>query len=219
MKEARLSFISAPIPQQQTPQQQQYAMYRGSPRSASDSSVSTPLSAVTAPQSSLPGSAAASRSVSAAGSMSNFPPVLDTPIEGASLSIDYGFDVSPPTAMMEEMKKTGAGAATAVAAKGEELKTTQGASDAGRVQNQDQASTRRAVMGRAGVQKSFNLPSNEAFQHKTEDKKTLNTTALRAQASTSNLSIMSTVSSNHLNMFEDDVDEEEGLDAERIVGW
>lgn len=49
------------------------------PRSASDSTVSTPLSAVTAPQSSA----------------SLLPPVIDTPIEDSSLSLALGLDVSP----------------------------------------------------------------------------------------------------------------------------
>ncbi|TFK44206.1 hypothetical protein BDQ12DRAFT_717378 [Crucibulum laeve] len=50
-------------------------------RAASDSSVSTPISAVTAPQSSLP----------------HLPPVLDTPIEGSSLGFELGLEVSPPS--------------------------------------------------------------------------------------------------------------------------
>lgn len=51
------------------------------PQSASDSSVSTPLSAVTAPQSST-----------------SLPPVLDTPIEGgSSLSLAFGIETTPPT--------------------------------------------------------------------------------------------------------------------------
>ncbi|KAJ7096353.1 hypothetical protein C8R44DRAFT_812832 [Mycena epipterygia] len=49
-------------------------------KAASDSSLSTPVSAVTAPQ----------------GSDSNLPPVLDTPIESSSLRLSLGMDVDSP---------------------------------------------------------------------------------------------------------------------------
>ncbi|KAF9010702.1 hypothetical protein BDQ17DRAFT_1322496 [Cyathus striatus] len=67
--------ISAPIPIDSSSHSQ-------SPRSASDSSVSTPLSVVTAPL---------------ASSVSNLPPVLDTPIEGSSLALELGISISPPS--------------------------------------------------------------------------------------------------------------------------
>ena len=60
------------------------------PSSGSFSSVSTPQSAVTAPQSSL-GSAHSSGSSSSLHS-TKFPPVLDTPIEGSSLNLNLDFD-------------------------------------------------------------------------------------------------------------------------------
>jgi len=56
----------------------------------SDSSGSTPLSAVTAS--------------SGMSSRSHLPPVLDTPIEDSSFSFDLGFDVSPPETAMPLMK-------------------------------------------------------------------------------------------------------------------
>ncbi|CAA7260593.1 unnamed protein product [Cyclocybe aegerita] len=67
------------------------SMMHPAPRSASDSSISTPISAVTAPQSTLSGSS----------STSNLPPVLDTPIEDGSLKLDLGlgFEASSTTAM------------------------------------------------------------------------------------------------------------------------
>ncbi|PPR07351.1 hypothetical protein CVT26_013664 [Gymnopilus dilepis] len=208
-----MPFISNPTPLQQqpspapTPLQQLYAMYaRNSPRSASDSSVSTPLSAVTAPQSSLPGSIAPSRSTSTAGSSSNFPPVLDTPIEGPSLSIDYGFDVSPPrTATVEDMSK-----AQADASASEKPPITP--EPRPEVEHHAATSTRRPVMGRTGMQAQLNLPTVEPLFIKRKEKgasvKEAPAPALRAQASTSNLSIAST-SSNHLNMFDDAGDGED----------
>ncbi|KAF9050171.1 hypothetical protein BJ165DRAFT_1525445 [Panaeolus papilionaceus] len=79
-----LSNISAPILQHpSTPN----SYYRQSPRSASDSSsISTPDSAVTAPQSGVPGMR----------SSSHLPTLLDMPIDDSSLSLDLGFDISPP---------------------------------------------------------------------------------------------------------------------------
>ncbi|PPQ63741.1 hypothetical protein CVT24_004250 [Panaeolus cyanescens] len=81
---AGLNHISAPILHQPgTPS----SSYRHSPRSASDSSsISTPDSAVTAPQSGVPGMR----------SSSHLPTLLDLTIEDSSLSLDLGFDVSPP---------------------------------------------------------------------------------------------------------------------------
>ena len=93
-----MPFISAPIPQghagsmvslspEWSPklQQHQQGQQTPPPRSAasdSNSSVSTPVSAVTAPQSQQ------------ASSMYSLPPVLDTPIEGASFGFDLaGFDM------------------------------------------------------------------------------------------------------------------------------
>lgn len=88
------------------------------------SSISTPISAVTAPQSSIPGPNSSprlnhkgstsqllsvtidnvSRSRSSSTASSHLPPVLDTPIENPSLeALDGmfgGFDVSPPTTAM-----------------------------------------------------------------------------------------------------------------------
>jgi len=81
-----IPYISAPIPQAQasmvslSPRWSPKA--QTPPRSASDStssSVSTPVSAVTAPQSQA--------------SLHSLPPVLDTPIEGASFGFDLGFDM------------------------------------------------------------------------------------------------------------------------------
>lgn len=69
-------FISNPIPQ--------YSMAWES--GTSDSSDSTPLSAVTA--------------ASRMSSRSHLPPVLDTPIEGSSLSLDLRFGVNPPEPAM-----------------------------------------------------------------------------------------------------------------------
>lgn len=82
-KDKERPHISAPILQHAISD-------RSSPRSVSDSStsISTPLSAVTAPQS--------TSGMSARSSVSQLPPVLDTPIEGGEL--DFGFDLSPPTA-------------------------------------------------------------------------------------------------------------------------
>ncbi|KAJ3512631.1 hypothetical protein NLJ89_g3411 [Agrocybe chaxingu] len=67
------------------------SMVHSAPRSASDSSISTPISAVTAPQSTLSGSS----------STSNLPPVLDTPIEDGSLKMDLGlgFEANSSTAV------------------------------------------------------------------------------------------------------------------------
>ncbi|KDR75004.1 hypothetical protein GALMADRAFT_248846 [Galerina marginata CBS 339.88] len=196
-----LSVISNPIPQGQdqgqTPQQAQYTTYRHSPRSASDSSVSTPLSAVTAPQSSLSGS----------GSTSHFPPVLDTPIEGPSLSLDLGFEVSPPTtAILTEMMET----TSAAAAKEERDSKARAASNSINMSSTGQVATLRAVPGRTSAQKQLNLPVIQplSIQHRTVSKAGEDH-ILRPQESSSNLSISSTASSHHLSLFEDDDDEEE----------
>lgn len=70
-------FISGPLPYEGL------SPYLEGQRAMSESSVSTPLSAVTASQ----------------GSSSNLPPTLDTPIEGPSLQFGLDFDISPlPTA-------------------------------------------------------------------------------------------------------------------------
>jgi hypothetical protein len=72
------SMIGMPFLSNLTPQ---HLQDRPSPRTGSDSSISTPLSAVTAPQSS-------SDCLSAASSVKDLPPVLDTPIEDSYLKID-----------------------------------------------------------------------------------------------------------------------------------
>ncbi|KAJ3521033.1 hypothetical protein NMY22_g12482 [Coprinellus aureogranulatus] len=70
------------------------------PHSASDSSVSTPLSAVTAPQQ----------------SSTSLPPVLDTPIEGgSSLSLSLGINVSPPNSAASPTLDTATTGATSFA--------------------------------------------------------------------------------------------------------
>ncbi|KAF8971154.1 hypothetical protein BDZ97DRAFT_1914166 [Flammula alnicola] len=159
-----MSFISPPIPQT--------AYYRQSPQSGSDSSVSTPLSAVTAPQSSLPGSGS--------GSMSHLPPVLDTPIEDSSFSLDLvGFEVSPPaTATLNNKQQS---APTAMAKDGPSL-PAQTSSNPAVVQPLVYLGSRRTIM--------------PGENH------------IRPQASSSNLSIVSTASSHHLSLFEDDDEEE-----------
>lgn len=68
-----------------------------SPKPGSDSSVSTPISAVTAPQSSFPGS----------GSSTNLPHVIDTPIDESALSLSLGFDISPPATATSLDKQAG----------------------------------------------------------------------------------------------------------------
>ena len=79
-----IPFISSPIPQQaQSPFPSTWELM-------SDSSVSTPLSAVTAS--------------SGMSSRSHLPPVLDTPIEDSSLSLDLRFDVSPPATAVPLMR-------------------------------------------------------------------------------------------------------------------
>lgn len=72
------SMIGMPFLSNLTPQ---HLQDRPSPRTGSDSSISTPLSAVTAPQ-------ASSDCLSAASSVKDLPPVLDTPIEDSYLKID-----------------------------------------------------------------------------------------------------------------------------------
>jgi len=69
-------FISSPIARGSGP-------YMCSPNAASDSSVSTPQSVFTAPQASV----------------SQLPPVLDTPIESPSLSLGLGFEFRSPKAI------------------------------------------------------------------------------------------------------------------------
>ncbi|KAJ7462257.1 RhoGAP-domain-containing protein [Mycena galericulata] len=73
------SFISGP--------------YLQPPRAASDSSLSTPVSAVTAPQ----------------GSPVNLPPVLDTPIESSPLRLSLGIDVDSPDLSPEAEKLESSG--------------------------------------------------------------------------------------------------------------
>ncbi len=76
---------------------------RPSPRTGSDSSISTPLSAVTAPQ-------ASSDCLSAASSVKDLPPVLDTPIEDSYLKIDdflvEGAEAHPNVANEPKVKPT-----------------------------------------------------------------------------------------------------------------
>jgi hypothetical protein len=88
--------ISAPLP----------AAY--SPKTGSDSSVSTPISAVTAPQSSFPGS----------GSSTNLPHVIDTPIDESALSLSLGLDINPslPSTATSFDKQAGPTANTSVQA-------------------------------------------------------------------------------------------------------
>ena len=75
-------FISSPI-------QQQFSHSSAWDSGTSDSSSSTPLSAVTA--------------ASGISSLSHLPPVLDTPIDGSPLNLGLRFDGSPPeTAMLNQ---------------------------------------------------------------------------------------------------------------------
>ncbi|KAF5328854.1 hypothetical protein D9619_011704 [Psilocybe cf. subviscida] len=68
-----------------------------SPKAGSDSSVSTPISAVTAPQSSVPGS----------GSSCNLPHIIDTPIDESALSLSLGLDLSTPATATSFDKQAG----------------------------------------------------------------------------------------------------------------
>lgn len=169
------SFLSTPVLQAQGSREP-------SPKSGSDSSVSTPSSAVTAPQGS--GSAGASSA-----QLPQLPPVLDTPIEDASLSLGLGFDISPPpTAKLSA----------------EQAESIRQAED------EKSSSSTRAQNSPYG---SGNTPPTTRpmpFSSKRTIKPGEN--HIRPQASSSNLSIVSSTSSHHLSLFEDD-------DPEDVEDW
>ncbi|KAF9479053.1 hypothetical protein BDN70DRAFT_932896 [Pholiota conissans] len=166
-KEHGMSFISTPVLQSQ-----------GS-RSGSDSSVSTPSSAVTAPQS----------SVSTTPSTALLPPVLDTPIEDGALRLGLGFDISPPDT------------ATLVDSQADNTRRVgEGPSDIN-LQNSPYNTT---ISTSPGTIQRVQLSSKRTIKPGENH--------LRHQASSSNLSIVSTASSHHLSLFEDD-------DQENVEDW
>jgi hypothetical protein len=182
-----MPFISAPIPHaasmvslspqwspkhQHQHQQEQRQTPPSSAASDSNSSVSTPISAVTAPQ-------------SQAASLRSLPPVLDTPIEGASFGFDIGF---------------GMGLTPAPANAGSSTSTDAPLNNS-----------------RSHTPPPLNLPVIHplSFTHRTTTARAMksggNYSHIRSQASSSNLSIASTASSNHLSLFEDE-DDDEGME-------
>ena len=187
-----MPFISAPIPQphpatmvslspEWSPKLQQH-QHQGHqtppppPRSAasdsnsnsSSSSVSTPVSAVTAPQSQQ------------ASSMYSLPPVLDTPIEGAS----FGFDLAGFDMRLTPTPADGSSTITST--------TTSASADALPPPLNNSRSQQPPVIHHHPL----------SMMHRNY---------IRPQASTSNLSISSTASSNHLSLFDDD-DDDEGME-------
>ncbi|KAF8198130.1 hypothetical protein BJ912DRAFT_58547 [Pholiota molesta] len=169
------SFLSTPVLPTQGSREP-------SPKSSSDSSVSTPSSAVTAPQGA--GSAGASSA-----QLPHLPPVLDTPIEDASLSLGLGFDISPPpTAKLSDEQ----------------------AESIRRTEDERSSSSARAQNSPYGYGNT--PPTNRPLPSSSKRTIKPGENHIRPQASSSNLSIISTTSSHHLSLFEDD-------DTEDVEDW
>ena len=179
-KDKGLPFISAPLP---------HSSYgeKNSPRSSTASSVSTPLSAVTAPQS--------SRSVSGSmstGSSSHLPPVLDTPIEGGSLMLDLGFDLSSPPPIATAKPKSDST---------ENLRPRQ---DSQSLSSQTSLQLNLPTIQPLSI---ISRKSSESQKSTGSQDHRIPPVPIRSQTSTSNISIVSTAS--RLSLLGDDEPEEE----------